>query len=515
MTAAADLLHLPDAQAAVRWLRAQGARDLVTDSRRLRAGDAFIAWPGYALDGREFVPQAQQAGAVACLIEAEGSQCFSFEQGAHIAALAGLKAATGAIADAFYGQPSRALCVVASTGTNGKTSTAWWMAQALSLAGQRCGVIGTLGVGEPPSRVSPQAQVQTTGLTTPDPVTLHCALRAFKDAGFAAAAIEASSIGIVEQRLAGAQIRVALYTNFTADHLDYHGSMADYWAAKRLLFAWPGLQAAVINLDDAHGAALADELAQEGRADGPQLWTYAVHTQARLMAADVHYEAGGLAFTAREAGLEVPVRTRLIGDYNVANVLAVMGGLRALNLSLAQAAALAADFTPVPGRMQRVAIDSPVAVPEVVVDYAHTPDALEKALQALRPFAHARGGKLWCVFGCGGNRDTAKRPAMGAIAAQLADRVLITSDNPRDEAPEVIVSQVLWGCDSAVHVAAVIDRIEAVNQALQEAAPQDVVLMAGKGHEDYQEVAGQRLPYSDIEQAATALRARVSGGAAC
>ncbi|MEY4755050.1 MAG: hypothetical protein RJA44_2725, partial [Pseudomonadota bacterium] len=233
------LTLLPDAAAALAWLRQRGATDLQTDSRRLQSGDAFIAWPGHAQDGRRFAVAALQAGAAAVLVEAEGVEAWAFDD-ARIAALPGLKAATGLIADGWWQAPSRALKVVASTGTNGKTSTAWWMAQALSLAGQRCGVIGTLGVGEPPSRVAPEARVEATGLTTPDPLTLQRALRGFVDAGFAAAAMEASSIGIEEQRLAATAIDVALYTNFTPDHLDYHGSMAAYWAAKRRLFDWPG-----------------------------------------------------------------------------------------------------------------------------------------------------------------------------------------------------------------------------------------------------------------------------------
>ncbi len=506
----ADVLHLPDLDTALRWLRERVRGDLATDSRRIGAGDAFIAWPGYARDGRTFVPQALAAGAAAALIEAEGSECFSFEHDGRVAALAGLKAATGPLADAFYGHPGLAVDLVATTGTNGKTSTAWWTAQALSVLGRRCGVIGTLGVGEPPTAARPDARVLATGLTTPDPVTLHRALRRFADDGLAAAAVEASSIGIVEHRLAGTRIRVALYTNFTPDHLDYHGSMEAYWAAKRLLFAWPGLEAAVVNLDDAQGAALADELAQEGTG-ALTLWTYAVRQPARLQALDVHYEGDGLAFTLREVGREVAVRTGLIGDYNVANVLAVLGGLRALGFPLETAAGAAAAFTPVPGRMQRVPAGA--GQPQVVVDYAHTPDALEKALQALRPFARARGGRLWCVFGCGGNRDTAKRPVMGGIATRLADRVIVTSDNPRDEPPEVIVSQILWGCDGAVHVVAEVDRRTAVNQALRDAAAEDVVLIAGKGHEDYQEIAGVKHPYSDLEQAAAALAAR--GGTPC
>jgi UDP-N-acetylmuramoyl-L-alanyl-D-glutamate--2,6-diaminopimelate ligase len=416
------------------------------------------------------------------------------------------------LAHAWHGRPSERLDLIACTGTNGKTSTAWWVAQALSLAGRRCGVIGTLGVGEPPSRVAPQAQVRANGLTTPDPLTLHASLRGFVDAGFAACAVEASSIGLVEHRLDDARIRIALYSNFTPDHLDYHRDMAAYWAAKRTLFDWPGLQAAVLNLDDAQGAALAVDLAVRGDLD---LWTYAVHDgdaamppSARLLARGLHYHDGGLGFTLCEGAERVPVRTALIGRYNASNVLAVIGALRALGLPLAQAAALAAEFTSVPGRMQRVHVDSPAALPQVVVDYAHTADALEQALRALRPVAQAQGGRLVCVFGCGGNRDASKRPVMGAVATRLADAVIVTSDNPRLEDPQAIVDQVLAGCGGAPHVQARLDRTEAVAHALAEAAVADVVLIAGKGHEDYQDAGGVKRPYSDVDAAAAALQRR-------
>ncbi|MFM2056905.1 MAG: hypothetical protein RLY71_1290 [Pseudomonadota bacterium] len=521
---------LAGAAEAVAWLRAQGAGDLQADSRRIRSGDAFIAWPGYAQDGRQFIAAALQAGASACLVEADGVDAWGFDD-ARVAALPGLKAATGRIADLWWDAPSAALRVLASTGTNGKTSTAWWLAQALSLAGRRCGVVGTLGVGEPPTRHAPAAQVLATGLTTPDPLTLHRALRRFADSGFAAAALEASSIGLAEHRLDAVRIDVALLTNFTPDHLDYHADMASYWAAKRALFDWPGLRAAVLNLDDAQGAALAAELAARPAEALLDLWTYtmdAAHPAARLRAAAIGYSARGLHFTVHEADTSARVETTLIGDYNVANVLAVLGGLRALGLPLAEAAALAADFTPVPGRMQRVglpagvagsgsAADSAQGLPEVVVDYAHTPDALDKVLSALRPLVAARGGRLWCVFGCGGNRDATKRPLMGAIAARLADRTVITSDNPRFEDADAIVAQVVAGVPAVAgasdRVRCEVDRRVAIAQVLAEADARDVVLIAGKGHEDYQEIAGCKWPFSDIEEAARALAARTDSGA--
>ncbi|MGY0197511.1 UDP-N-acetylmuramoyl-L-alanyl-D-glutamate--2,6-diaminopimelate ligase [Leptothrix sp. BB-4] len=512
------LLTLASPEAALAWLleRTGPTATLQTDSRRIAPGDVFIAWPGHATDGRAHVGAALAAGASACLVESAGVDAWAFTD-PRIAALPGLKAATGELAHRWHGEPGHRLDLIATTGTNGKTSTAWWTAQALTGAGRRCGVIGTLGVGEPPTAQHPHATVHATGLTTPDPVTLHRALRGFVDRGYAACAIEASSIGIVERRLDATRLRVALYTNFTPDHLDYHGDMASYWAAKRQLFDWPGLQAAVLNRDDTAGAALAEELAVRGDLD---IWTYTLgNLPARLRASDLHYVDGGLAFTVHEASTVEPasrqdlhtraqVRTQLIGHYNASNVLAVIGGLRVLGLPLARCAELAAGFTPVPGRMQRVRIDGPAALPQVVVDYAHTADALDKALGALRPVAQAQGGRLWCVFGCGGNRDATKRPAMGAVATRLADVVVVTSDNARLEDPLVIIDQVLAGCGGASHVRAVPDRREAVFAALAEAAPEDVVLIAGKGHEDYLDVGGVKRPYSDLDTAAEALRAR-------
>ncbi|MBK7531446.1 UDP-N-acetylmuramoyl-L-alanyl-D-glutamate--2,6-diaminopimelate ligase [Piscinibacter sp.] len=489
------LQRLGDARAASDWLAQRGVRSLAVDSRRVQPGDAFIAWPGHALDGRQYVRQALAGGAVACLVEADGVEAFDFGEGAPVAALAGLKSSTGEIADGFYGRPSERLQVVATTGTNGKTSTAWWTAQALSQLGRRCGVIGTLGVGEP------SASVASTGLTTPDPVTLQQALRRFADDGFAACAIEASSIGIVEQRLAGTRIAVALFTNFTQDHLDFHGSMASYWEAKSALFDWPGLRAAILNVDDPQGAALAERLR------GLDCWAYSVRGPARLRASDIAYRDGGLAFEVIEGDQRATVRSALIGEYNVSNLLAVIGGLRALGVPLADAAQACAVLTPVPGRMQRV--EAARRGPEVVVDYAHSPDALEKALEALRPFAAQRGGQLWCVFGCGGNRDTAKRPLMGGIAQRLADRVVLTSDNPRHEPPAFILLQIVAGlAGSQERVNVIEDRRKAIAHAVREAGANDVVLIAGKGHEDYQEIAGKKLPFSDVDEARFALEAR-------
>ncbi len=493
-------LKSPDA--AARWLRSWVTGTITTDSRKVRAGDGFIAWPGAASDGRRFVANALKAGATTCLVEREGLEAFAFDD-ARIASLPGLKAATGPIADAFFERPSRALEVVATTGTNGKTSTAWWTAQALTLLGRRCAVVGTLGIGEPP-RLERAAQIAFTGLTTPDPVMLHAALRGFADGGFSACAIEASSIGIVEQRLAGTHVAVALFTNFTRDHLDYHGTMDAYWAAKRQLFAWPGLRAAVFNIDDERGAALAREL-QRSALD---VWTYSTHADARLRAANLAYVDGGLAFDLHEGEQTVAVRSTLIGDYNASNLLAVVGGLRALGVPLTDATSVVPQLTPVPGRMQRVG--SGAGAPEVLVDYAHTPDALEKVLQALRPLAGARGGRLVCVFGCGGDRDASKRALMGAIAERDADAVVLTSDNPRSEAPTAILAGIVAGLSHRGAATVTTDRREAIAQTIAAADARDVVLIAGKGHEDYQEIAGVKQPFSDVAEARSALARRVA-----
>ncbi|MDO5652765.1 MAG: UDP-N-acetylmuramoyl-L-alanyl-D-glutamate--2,6-diaminopimelate ligase, partial [Brachymonas sp.] len=428
------------------WLRARATR-LQTDSRKLQAGDAFIAWPGAAHDARKHILSALQQGAAACLAEAQGAQDFDCMQvGAlaenqtdKLALYEGLRSAMGPIASAFYGHPSHTVDVIAVTGTNGKTSTAWWLAQALSKANAAgAGMVGTLGIG---LFVNGQPQVQTTGLTTPDPALLQHHLRQWADQGVQACVMEASSIGIEEHRLDGTRVHTAVFTNFTQDHLDYHADMQAYWQAKRKLFAWPGLQAAVINIDDAHGKALAAEL----QGQPLDIWTLSCNadTTARLQALDVRYGATGLEFVVQERdGARVAMQTGLIGHYNVSNLLGVLACLRLRGFSLQQAVDVCADVQPVPGRMQCIVQDG---LPLVAVDYAHTPDALEKALQGLRPLAESRGGRLWCVFGCGGDRDPVKRPLMGAVAARLADVPFITSDNPRTEVPASIIAQIRAG----------------------------------------------------------------------
>jgi UDP-N-acetylmuramoyl-L-alanyl-D-glutamate--2,6-diaminopimelate ligase len=484
------LTRLKSPDAAARWLAEWCTGTLRTDSRQVVPGDAFIAWPGYARDGREYVAAALAAGASTCLVEEADVDRFGLVD-ARVASLPGLKARTGEIAAAFFGKPTDALDVIAVTGTNGKTSSAWWIAQASAALGKRCGVVGTLGIGEPP-------KLDYNGLTTPDPVLLQAAFARMRDQDFSACAIEASSIGIVEGRLSGTAVRVAVFTNFTQDHLDYHGDMNAYWVAKRALFGFPGLRAAVINLDDAKGDSLAAELS------ALDVWTTGVERlDARLTARDMRYTGDGLAFTLHEGAEAIAVQTGLIGDYNAANLLGVAGALRAQGHALADVARVLAHVTPVPGRMQRVGNGR--ELPQVVIDYAHTPDALDKALSALQGLAKARGGELVCVFGCGGDRDRGKRPQMGTIAARLSGRVVVTTDNPRTEAPAQILADITAAAPAATVIEA---REEAIRAAITEAGARDIVLIAGKGHEDYQEVNGVRRPFSDVAEARAALLER-------
>jgi UDP-N-acetylmuramyl-tripeptide synthetase len=479
---------------AAAWLHEHVQGDLHTDSRKIQAGDGFIAWPGAAADGRRFVVQSLLAGASVALVEYAGAEAFAFDD-ARIASYSGLKAASGLIAAEYFAQPGRKLDVIAITGTNGKTSTAWWLAQAINvLRGNvlsksehstqySCGLVGTLGIGTPGNMVS-------TGLTTPDPVMLQSELARLRDAGATACAMEASSIGISEHRMAGTQIRVAVFTNFTQDHLDYHGSMASYWLAKRALFEWPGLQAAVINLDDAKS----DELMNAVRERGLQvISTSQVRTDATLCASPVTYLDQGMRFEVSEGSNKARVICPVVGDYNAANLLGVIGALRALGVSLDDAAQAIAQCTAVSGRMELIGGDQQ---PLAVVDYAHTPDALAKAVHALRPVSMMRGGNLWCVFGCGGNRDASKRPLM-AQAAQAADQIIVTSDNPRHEKAQDIAAQIMAGFTQPAKATLVLARAQAIAHAVANARANDVLLIAGKGHEDYQEIAGEKHPFSD------------------
>lgn len=472
---------------------------LTSDSRRAAPGTAFFAWRGASGDGRRHIPDAIGRGCAAVLWESEGFD-WNTKWRVPNAGVKGLKSRAGFLADAFYGKPSDSLWVCGITGTNGKTSCAQWVAAALSAHGEKTGLIGTLGAGF----AGALAPVENT---TPDALEVHQLLAQMKGAGAGAAAMEVSSHGLEQGRANGVAFDCALFTNLSHDHLDYHGSMEAYAAAKSRLFDTPGLEAAVLNLDDVLGVQLAGQLAARGvRTIGYSLDRAAVApgSVSDWVCAALLGEDGGTARIAIDSSWGgATVAFRQIGRFNLSNALGVLGCLVARGLPFRDAARLLEKLPPVPGRMQRVGSDGG---PLVVVDYAHTPDALDKVLQALKPVAVARGGKLAVVFGAGGGRDAAKRTQMGLAASRRADRIVLTSDNPRGEEPLAIIEAIRRGVTGESIVEA--DRARAIGNAITAADPADVVLIAGKGHERFQDIGGQRLPFSDAAVAEAALMRR-------
>ena len=473
-------------------------RGMTVDSRRINDGDMFVAWPGAVSDGRQHIEDALSRGAAAVLYESGDGFRFP-ESDRPVFAVEGLRALAGALADEIYGRPSEKLWLAGVTGTNGKTTVSQWIGHALETFGYPCGVIGTLGSGFPGAF--------TASLnTTPDAVDLHRLLAGFVASGARATAMEVSSIGIDQGRVNGARFDVAVFTNLTRDHIDYHGSMQAYGEAKARFFDLPGVGAAVINLDDGFGVEQAERLAAHGmRVIGYSLAdrTGTLPGVQKLIGADLCVSPTGLCFDVLWEGSRVTLDARLAGMFNASNLLAVIGTLLLHGETLNDVVQVAKTLTPPLGRMQLVGGNDE---PLVIVDYAHTPDALAKVLEASRETAKARGGRLVCVFGCGGDRDAGKRPLMGEVAAKLADRVIVTSDNPRNEEPQKIIDDILKGTGPTAEVVA--GRAEAIHAAVSAAEESDVILIAGKGHEPYQEIRGERYPFSDCEQAAQALAAR-------
>lgn len=469
---------------------------LTSDSRRAAPGAAFFAWPGSEGDGRRHIPDAIGRGCDAVLWERAG---FAWDQGWRVpnVGVEGLKAKAGFLADAFYGKPSESLWTCGVTGTNGKTSCAQWIAAALSASGEKAGLIGTLGAGF----AGALAPVENT---TPDALEVHRLLAQMKGAGAGAVAMEVSSHGLEQGRVNGVAFDCALFTNLSHDHLDYHGSMEAYAAAKARLFDAPGLETAVLNLDDVLGVQLAGRLAARGMCTIGYTLDRAAVAPGSVSDWICASPAGEARIAIESSRGSATVSFGQLGRFNLANALGVLGCLMARGLPFPEAAHLLEKLPPVPGRMQRVGAGE--AGPLVVVDYAHTPDAIDKVLQALKPVAAARGGRLAVVLGAGGGRDAAKRPAMGAAAARHAERVILTSDNPRSEDPLAIIEAIARGIPG-VHEAEP-DRARAIAGAIALAAPADVVLIAGKGHEAWQEIAGRRLPFSDAAVAEAALAAR-------
>ncbi|WP_334186483.1 UDP-N-acetylmuramoyl-L-alanyl-D-glutamate--2,6-diaminopimelate ligase [Noviherbaspirillum sp.] len=493
------------------WLHtAAPEAQLSSDSRSITSGDVFIAYPGETADGRDYISQAIARGARAVIYEAAG---FHWDAGWTVPHLAvpDLKKIAGFVANAYYDQPDAEMFSVAVTGTNGKTSCSHWLGTLLSRLGDPTAVVGTLGVAM--FRRGGHDGFSSTGYTTPDAVLLQRRLASLRTSGAKALAIEASSIGLEQGRLHGLHIDVALFTNFTRDHLDYHGDMATYEAAKAVLFDWPGLKHAVINLDDGMGRRQMQRLHQSR----PQLGLIGYSIEGRtegsvpcLHASDIRSNHAGTAFQLASPFGSAQVKTHLVGQFNVSNVLGILGVLLAKGIALKAAVEAVESLTAVPGRMEQLGGQE---APLVVIDYAHTPDALEKTLATLRQVAQQRGGQLWCVFGCGGDRDPGKRPQMGAVS-ETADHIIVTSDNPRNEEPAGILAQIVEGIDAKRKATAaplvIEDRAAAILWAVRHAAKPDVVLLAGKGHEPYQEIKGKKLPFLDADHAALALAARAT-----
>ncbi|MEC5397760.1 UDP-N-acetylmuramoyl-L-alanyl-D-glutamate--2,6-diaminopimelate ligase [Uliginosibacterium sp. H1] len=487
------------ASAMLNLLHAEGIvpKRVCADSRMVKPGDVFLAYPGHAVDGRRFIADAVERGAVAVLWERDG---YEWDAGLNVpnVPVDQLRWLAGEIADEVFGRPSEQMVTVGVTGTNGKTSVTQWLARAFGVLGKKCAVIGTLGMGFP-GRLNPSSN------TTPDAILLQEQLARFRAEGAQAVAMEVSSIGLDQGRINGCRINIAVLTNLTRDHLDYHQTMERYAAAKSKLFDRPELKAVVLNLDDLMGVSLARRL--QGR--GIEVVGYtlipdnalAAPSSRVLVAEHLRTTATGLRFTVVCEDQRADVSVALVGQFNVSNLLAVVAVLMQAGYTLQQAVDTAGDLTPPEGRMQTV---GGVGEPLVVVDYAHTPDALEQALLALRHTAMSRNGSLVCVFGCGGDRDPGKRPLMGDVAARLSQRVVVTSDNPRSEDPRAIMDAVLKGAPEAL---AIEDRSEAIRSTIGGADANDVILIAGKGHENYQEVRGERTHFSDVEQARAALAA--------
>ncbi len=471
------------------------------DSRQLKPGDLFIALATTPTVREQHIRQAMASGIAAVCYSAELSLDPELskqlkDRNIERVAVTNLKDKTARLAAAFYQYPSAVMTVIAVTGTNGKTSVTQFIAQALENAGQPCGVIGTLGCG----RVT---ELKHNGMTTPDPVSLQATLAEMRDAGIEYIALEASSHALEQGRLNYVDINYGILTNLSRDHLDYHQNMAEYAAAKQRLFSFTSLQAAVVNADDEFGQAL---LLYLNNHQMTCIEYSCKDAQANLYATDITSTARGLQFNLHIQQQQLSIQSRLLGKFNVENMLATAAVLSLLGWSASEIAQGLNQLVGVNGRMQLLASS---LQPSVVIDFAHTPDALEKALLGMRQHMDSRS-KLWCVFGCGGERDKGKRPLMGKIVSELADKLVVTDDNPRGEESMKIIEQILAGCHKQADIHIEADRKLAIEYAIIDSALDDMVLIAGKGHEQFQEVAGVKTPFNDNEIAMQAIQKRHS-----
>ncbi|MGA7178808.1 MAG: UDP-N-acetylmuramoyl-L-alanyl-D-glutamate--2,6-diaminopimelate ligase [Thiobacillaceae bacterium] len=461
------------------------AKDLTADSRKAGPGVVFAAYPGTRQDGRDFISSAIARNVDGILWEKKG---YAWDPAWSLpnAGVDDLKSRVGEVASQIYGQPSEHLHMIGVTGTNGKTSVTHWIAQCLNWLGRKAALLGTLGNGFP-------GGLSASANTTPDAIELQQSLALYLKQGARACAMEVSSHGLDQDRAAGCKFNVAVLTNLSRDHLDYHGDMDAYAAAKARLFHWTGLETAVLNLDDEFGQRLAKEI------HGPKVVGYGFG-RGTVVGELLQADRSGMRMAIWSSHGKAELTTPLVGRFNASNVLAVLTTLLVSDVPVDKACDALAHIVPPPGRMQTMGGG---AQPLVVIDYAHTPDALEKVLASLRKICAQ--GRLICVFGCGGNRDKGKRPLMGKAASQGADSVIVTSDNPRNEDPMAIIDEITPGMDSGYKVEP--DRARAIFEAIGLAHAEDVVLVAGKGHEDYQEINGERRPFSDVDAAIKALEA--------
>lgn len=473
-------------------------KGLSTNSHACQPGDVFLGMPGTRVDGGEFWPSAIASGAIAAIVTpgaARRQASTDHLNDACIIAATDMPKVCAEAAAAFYGYPARSLRLVGVTGTNGKTTTTHLIEYLLSQVNPSVALFGTLYARWP-------GHEQTAVHTTPFALELQEQLANAVQAGNSIAVMEVSSHALAQARVWGCPFEVAVFTNLTQDHLDYHRDLDDYFAAKALLFSPDYLQGrAIVNLDDPYGQQLI------AHSSAQQIWSYSVtNDQADLWTSELRYAADGVTGVLHTPNGSVPFRSPLVGQFNLSNLLAAVGAALHLGVSLEAIAHALPHFSGVPGRMQQVQI-SPAQDISVIVDYAHTPDSLENLLKAARPFIQ---GQMICVFGCGGDRDRTKRPQMGAIAANLADQVIVTSDNPRTEDPERILQDVVAGIPSLVEPQVMGDRAQAIRTAILNAQPGDGVLIAGKGHEDYQILGTEKIHFDDREQAQLALAERLS-----
>lgn len=471
-------------------LRELHDRILRIDSRKVEPGDIFIACRGEYTDGRSYIQSAINRGAACIFWDDDGHFLWQPEWSVCHIPIQNLSERVGMLASAYYEYPGNQLYLVGVTGTNGKTSISQWLAQCFDLLGKKCGIMGTVGNGY-------WHHLQPATHTTPDAVSLQGYLKQFVQEGAQAVAMEVSSHGLAQNRVVGVPFTTAVFTNLTRDHLDYHGDMQNYAESKMQLFYWQGLKHAIINIDDEFGRVLAANIRRDRLET--EVYSYGFSHDADIRITEFQVAYDGMTLSLSTPWGQANIHSRLWGRFNALNLAACVGVLCSANYSLAEVVSVVSQIQPAVGRMDCIAQEG---APLVVIDYAHTPDALEKVLLTLKEMKE-EGTHLWCVFGCGGNRDRGKRSIMGSIASEHADCVVITSDNPRMEDPHSIIEDILTAVPNPVLVDA--NRQTAIQYAIHHAKPRDIILIAGKGHETYQEIDGDRHHFSDFEEAEAAL----------